>query len=239
MVAGLLEEFRTEVEKIFGEDLVSLTAYGSHAADEPERQGGGVSVLIVVRTLRKEALSAYRNIAHRYSRRGIPAPPIFTEAFLKDSSDVFPLEFLGMAERRRVISGKDIVPELDITRDNLRHQVEFELKGKLLALRRMYMETFGNKELLGLLGDTVGSVVSVARGLLLLSDREAPHGKTEILDAIEKQFGVALPAIREALAARRGEKIPLTRAEDLFFAYQEEVERLCSLVDCYRAEIAR
>jgi hypothetical protein len=233
-----MEEFRTEVEKIFGDDLVSLTAYGSHAADEPERRGGDVSVLIVVRTLRKEALSSYRNIAHRYSRRGIPAPPIFTEAFLKDSSDVFPLEFLGMAERRRVISGRDIVPELDITRDNLRHQVEFELKGKLLALRRMYMGTFGNKELLGLLGDTVGSVVSVARGLLLLSNREAPHGKAEILDAIEKQFGVALPAIREALAARRGEKIPPARAEALFFAYQEEVERLCSLADCYRAETA-
>jgi len=238
VVAGLMEEFRAEVEKIFGDDLVSLTAYGSHAADEPERQGGDISVLIVVRTLRKEALSSYRNIAHRYSRRGIPAPPIFTEAFLKDSSDVFPLEFLGMAERRRVISGRDIVPELDITRDNLRHQVEFELKGKLLALRRMYMGTFGNKELLGLLGDTVGSVVSVARGLLLLSNREAPHGKTEILDAIEKQFGVALPAIREALAVRRGEKIPPARAEELFFAYQEEVERLCSLADCYRAETA-
>ena len=236
MVAGLLEEFRTEVEKIFGEDLVSLTAYGSHAADEPESRGGRVSVLIVVRTLRKEALSAYRNIAHRYSRRGIPAPPIFTEAFLKDSSDVFPLEFLGMAERRRVISGRDIVPDLGITRENLRHQVEFELKGKLLALRRMYMGTFGNKELLALLGDTVGSVVSVARGLLLLTDREAPHGKTEILDAIEKRFGVALPAIREALAVRRGEKIPHARAEDLFFAYQEEVERLCSLVDVYPAE---
>lgn len=237
MVAGLLEEFRTDVEKIFGEDLVSLTAYGSHAADEPERQGG-VPVLIVVRALRKEALSAYKNIAHRYSRRGIPAPPIFTEAFLKDSSDVFPLEFLGMAERRRVISGRDIVPDLNITKANLRHQVEFELKGKLLALRKMYMGTFGNKELLGLLGDTVGSVVSVARGLLLLSNREAPHGKTEILDAIEKHFGVALPAIREALASRRGEKVPPARAEALFFAYQEEVERLCSLADCYRAEIA-
>lgn len=237
MVAGLLEEFRTDVEKIFGEDLVSLTAYGSHAADEPEKQGG-VPVLIVVRTLRKEALSAYKNIAHRYSRQGIPAPPIFTEAFLKDSSDVFPLEFLGMAERRRVISGRDIVPDLNITKANLRHQVEFELKGKLLALRKMYMGTFGNKELLGLLGDTVGSVVSVARGLLLLSNREAPHGKTEILDAIEKHFGVALPAIREALASRRGEKVPPARAEELFFAYQEEVERLCSLADCYRAEIA-
>jgi hypothetical protein len=239
VVAGLMEEFRSEVEKIFGEDLVSLTIYGAHAADEPPGREENVSVLVVVRALRREELSAYRNIAHRYARRGIPAPPIFTEGFLKESSDVFPLEFLGMASQRRVIFGKDIVPELNITTRNLRHQVEFELKGKLLTLRRMYMEVFGNRELVALLKDTVGSVVSVARGLLLLSDREAPQEKIAILDGIEKHFGVALPAIREVIAARQGGKIPHSRAEDLFFSYQGDVERLCSLVDEYPMETAR
>lgn len=238
MAPGALEEFQTDVEKIFGEELVSLTVYGSHAAERAQAFGD-VSVLIVVRALRKEALSAFRGIAHRYARRGIPTPPIFTEAFFRDSSDVFPLEFLGMSSRRRVLSGKDVVGELSVTTQNLRHQVEFELKGKLLALRRMYMGAYGNKELLGLLRETAGSVVSVARGLLLLADPEAPLSKTEILDAIERRYGVALPAIREALTARGGGKIPPSRAEDLFFAYQEEVERLCSLADCYREESPR
>lgn len=232
MVAGLLDEFRADVEKVFGEELVSLTLYGSHAADVPEA-GNDVSVLIVVRELRREALLAYRAIAHRYARRGISAPPIFTEGFLKESSDVFPLEFLGMTERRRVLFGKDVVGELAITSENLRHQVEFELKGKLLSLRRMYIGAFGNKELLSLLRDTVGSIVSVARGLLLLMDHWAPHGKMEILEEIEKRFGIALPFLREALAARGGEKIPQARAEDLFFGYQEEVEKLCSLADTF------
>lgn len=238
MAPGALEEFQADVEKIFGEELVSLTVYGSHAA-EGTKAFGDVSVLIVVRALHKEALSAFRGIAHRYARRGIQTPPIFTEAFFRDSSDVFPLEFLGMSSQRRVLSGKDIVGELSVTTQNLRHQVEFELKGKLLALRRMYMGAYGNKELLGLLGETAGSVVSVARGLLLLADREAPLSKTDILDAIERRYGVALPAIREALTARGGGKIPPSRAEDLFFSYQEEVERLCSLADCYREETPR
>lgn len=238
MAPGALEEFQADVEKIFGEELVSLTVYGSHAA-QGTQPAGDISVLIVVSALRKEALWAFRAIAHRYARRGIPAPPIFTEAFFKDSSDVFPLEFLGMSSRRRVISGRDIVAELSITTKNLRHQVEFELKGKLLALRRMYMGAFGNKEVIGLLRDTAGSVVSVARGLLLLADRDAPQAKTEILDAIERRFAVTLPAIREALAAARGGKVPPARAEELFFAYQEDVERLCSLADCFRAETPR
>jgi hypothetical protein len=100
------------------------------------------------------------------------------------------------------------------------------------------MGVFGNKELTGLLHDTVGSVISVARGLLLLSDREAPHEKESIIGGIEKSFGVSLPAMSEALSSRRGRKIPLSRAEELFFAYHEEVELLCSLVDRFPMETA-
>ncbi len=235
MGTGLLEEYRAETEKVFGEDLVSLTVYGSHAAGEP-RPEAEVSVLVVVREIRKETLSAFRNIAHRFARRGIPPPPIFTESFLKESVDVFPLEFLGMRSQRRVIAGKDVVADLDITTENLRHQVEFELKGKLLSLRRIYMGTFGNKEFLGVLKDTVGPVVSAARGLLLLADGKAPHGKPEIVEEIEKRFGVPLPSIKEALAAKRGAKIPPGKTEDLFLGYLEDVDRLCSLADAYRAE---
>ena len=234
MGTGLLDEYRSEAEKVFGENLVSLTVYGSHAAGEPG-PGAEVSVLVVVRELRKETLSGFRNIAHRFARRGIPVPPIFTESFLKGSADVFPLKFLGMHSQRRVIAGKDVVAELEITTGNLRHQVEFELKGKLLSLRRIYMGTFGNKESLGVLKDTVGPVVSVARGLLLLADGEAPHGKPEIVAEIEMRFGVSLPSIKEALAAKRGAKIPAGKAEDLFLGYLEDVDRLCSLADVYRA----
>lgn len=235
MGAGLLEEFRAEVEKVFGEDLVSLTVYGSHASGEPG-PGSEMSVLVVVRELRRETLAAFRGIAHRFARRGIPPPPIFTDSFLKGSADVFPLEFLGMRSRRRVISGKDVVAELEITTENLRHQVEFELKGKLLSLRRIYMGTFGNKEFLGVLKNTVGPVVSVARGLLLLADNVAPDGKQEIVEGIEKRFGVRLPSIREALDAKRGAKIPSGRAGELFLGYLEDVDRLCSLADAFRAE---
>ena len=235
MVAGLLDEFRADVEKVFGEELVSLTMYGSHAAEDPEA-GNDVSVLIVVRELRREALLAYRAIAHRYARRGISAPPIFTESFLNESSDVFPLEFLGMVERRRVLFGKDVVAGLEITARNLRHQVEFELKGKLLSLRRMYMNTFGDKEMLTVIRETAGSVVVVARGLLLLADRTAPHAKTEILDEMEKLFGVSLPALREAYSARQGAKIPHARVEELFLGYMDEVEKLCSLANTHPME---
>ena len=237
MRESLLEEYRKDVERIFGEDLVSLTVYGSRAEEEPA-PGAEAAVLIVVRALSRPALEGYHDVAHRYARRGIPAPPILTEEFLRESADVFPLEFLGIAEKRRVLAGRDVVADLPIATTNLRHQVEFELKGKLLSLRRMYMQTFGGKELARLLLATVGPLVSVARGLLLLADRApgrspaaAPHDKEEIAAGIEKRFGVSLHAIREVLAAKRAATMSAARAEEIFFLYLEEADRLCSLSD--------
>ncbi len=228
----LIEEYRQEVERIFGEDLVSLTLYGSHAADVPAA-GREVSALIVVREIRKEALRAYRGVAAGFAKRGIPVPPVFTEGFLRESSDVFPLEFLAMSERRRVFAGRDVVADVAVTTENLRHQVEFELKGKLLALRRRYMSAEGTRGLSDLVLSTAGSVASVARGLLLLRGPSAPHGKSEILDGIEAAFGLRLPALREAVLARRAGKVDPARTEDLAFDYIAEVEALCSLADAF------
>ncbi len=230
MGRDLIEEYRQEVERIFGADLVSLTLYGSHAHGAPD-PGREVSALIVLREIRKDALRAYRDVALRYAKRGIPVPPVFTEEFLRESTDVFPLEFLAMSEHRRVLSGRDVVVDLPVTTENLRHQVEFELKGKLLALRRRYMAAEGSRGLADLVLSTAGSVVSVARGLLLLAGPDAPHGKEEILDALERTFGVRLAALREAVGARRAGKVDPARAEDLAFDYIAEVESLCDLAD--------
>lgn len=238
MTGGLLDEYRKEVERIFGGDLVSLTLYGSHAGDSPE-PGAEVSVLIVVREVRKEALEGYHDISHKFARRGIPAPPIFTETFLRESTDVFPLEYLGIAEMRKVLAGSDVFGGLEIRDGNLRHQVEFELKGKLLSLRRMYMTAFGSRDLAGLMLKTVGPVVSAARGLLLLDDRRAPQGRVAIVDGIEKRFDVRFPALREILAAQGAGKMRPGRAGEIFFGYLEEVERLCSLSDRFHVTEGR
>jgi predicted nucleotidyltransferase len=230
---GLLEAYRVAVERIFGEDLVSVTLYGGHALDPPEEEGD-VAVLIVVRELRRTALGAYREAAAGFAKQGIPPPPIFTEEFLARSLDVFPLEFLAMKERRKVLFGRDVLADVRVDDRNLRHQVEFELKGKLLSLRRMYLATGGARELAGLLRNTAGAIVSVARGLLLLAGHDAPHGRARILAEIESRIGVALPLLREIVTAGDGKALE-GRAEEIAPGYLEEVERLCAAADGYGA----
>jgi len=221
-----LEAYRRDVESIFGGDLVSITVYGGHAADPPVEKGY-VTVLIVVRTLRREALAAYRAAAPRFARAGIAYPAIFTEKFLEESADVFPIEFLGMKERRKVLSGRDVLDGLRVTEANLRHQVEFELSGKLLCLRRMYLAARGNRELAALMRRTAGPIVLAARGLLLLSGAPAPLAKEDIVAALEARTGAPLPRLREILAAKNDRSLS-GAAVEIFDGYAGEVERRCA-----------
>jgi len=230
---GRLDAYRVAVERIFGEDLVSLTLYGGHAADPPEEKGEA-TVLIVVRHLRRDALAAYRREAPRFAKQGIPPPPIFTEKFFGRSIDVFPLEFLGMKERRQVHSGRAVLADVRVNTANLRHQVEFELKGKLLSLRRLYLSAQGGRALAGVLRRTAGSIVLVARGLLLLSEGTAPYGKAQILSGIESRFRISLPLLRE-IATSADEKSMAGRAEEIAPGYLEEVALLCEAADLYVA----
>ncbi len=55
MRGSLLDEYRKDVERIFGQDLVSLTVYGRSAGEEPA-PGAEAAVLIVVREISKPAL---------------------------------------------------------------------------------------------------------------------------------------------------------------------------------------
>src|SRR3989304_3398129 len=157
------------------------------AADAPA-PGKEISLLVVVRTLREEALENFRRIAHRYARQGIPTPPLVTETFFRGSTHVFPLEYLGMAERRKVLAGTDVLADLAISAENLRHQIEFELKGKLLSLGRMYLATSRKREISRLILSTVGPIAAAPRGLLLALDPRAPHRKEEVLGGREERF---------------------------------------------------
>ncbi len=232
-----MDAYRRAVESIFGEELISLTLYGGHAADPPVERGE-IHVLIVVRNLRRDALAAYRAASPRFTKQGIAPPPIFTETFLAESVDVFPLEFLGMKERRKVLSGRDVLAPIEVDTANLRHQVEFEMKGKLLALRRMYLSSQGGRALASLMRRTAGPIVVVARGLLLLSPGGAPHGKREILSEMESRFGLSLPRLREILDAADDASLA-GHAEDTFLGYLEEVERICRVADSGAAGNAR
>jgi hypothetical protein len=220
------EILRREAAAAFGDDLVSLTLYGPGASGDPS--GHPPTAVVVVREVRPGSLAAFRKSAPRLARAGVPVPPVFTEAFLASSADVFPLEFLAMKRNRRVLAGGDVAAGIAVDPVNLRHQVEFELKGKFLTLRRMYLEGGTAAELSSLLRSTVPSVLLAASGLLVLAEDEPPDDHGALVASLSSRFGIAFRVLPELAS---GAKISPSRAENAFLDYMEDVERLCDVAD--------
>ncbi|RMG57658.1 MAG: hypothetical protein D6713_09265 [Deltaproteobacteria bacterium] len=224
-----LTAFVKTVRDIFGEELVSVILYGS-AADPDEPHPKDLNLLVVAKRVDPEHLKKYRNIAPRFARKGVRNPLFVTEEFLSTSSDVFPMEYADIKRRRRVLHGKDLFEEMEIDPENLRRQVEFEIRGKYLSLIRAYLATFSERHLPVVFNETVSSVLTLARGLLRAAGEEVTGDPERDVKKVEEKWGVSfrvLPKVREV----REKKLKVKKPEEFFLDYIEDVETLCGLAD--------
>jgi len=84
---------------------------------------------------------------------GNPPPLIFSEDFLNQSLDVFPIEFLDIKSAHRMLYGPDPFESLSVQTADLHHQLEFELRSKLVQMQQRFLQSGGEakalRELLG------------------------------------------------------------------------------------------
>lgn len=55
---------------------------------------------------------------------------IMSKEDLLNSSDVFPIEYKDILDKYKLIFGEDVLKELTLSDENLRHQLEYELRAK-------------------------------------------------------------------------------------------------------------
>lgn len=221
------ELFRDAATAAFGENLVMAAAYG--ASD-----GDGASAVVVVDQIKPESLRAFRQKAIPLRKAGLPTPAIFTEEHLRGSADVFPLDFLLMKKGRRIVAGRDIVDEIVVSNENLAHQVEFEIAGKLLSVRRLYLESKDSRELATIVASIVPGIVHAARGLIFLLGLEVPASAQGVVEALASRVGDGGVPTLARLAAQQA--VPTAKAEETLFALLDDLERLRALADRVHAD---
>lgn len=119
-----------EVEKIkemLGENLVTLVDYNN--GDEMRR-------LAVCKSLSFETLTKLKELREK--------PIIFSEDEVRNAIDVFPVEFLNIKRHHKLLYGSDIFINMEISKKNMRHQLEFEFRSKLIHLRQSYIHSDGD-----------------------------------------------------------------------------------------------
>ncbi len=228
-----LQDFVEDVRGLYGEDLVAIFLYGSAAAGEHVPGRSDLNVAVVLRQAAPTLLRKATRHLRTWHRRGFATPMFFDPEYLRGSLDVFPIEFLDMQERHRVLWGSDVLAGLEVSRANLRRQCEHELRGKLLRLRQSYVESGHDPSALErVLIVAVSSLAVLVRTLLLLGGG-SPKGSTdEVLALAEQRFGSPTKSLRKALQLKRGEmRVTGADLDGLYRDVLDEVTGLVGVVD--------
>lgn len=231
------EQFKNFIEDLraaHGDNLASVVLYGSAATGEFTPYKSDYNLLIALKQIAPKDLREAQAPLREWKRLGHPTPTYFTLTELSDAADVFPIEFHQMEKARMVLYGADPLAGLKISDANLRHQTEYELRSKLLQLRRLYIPaSVSTEKLAELMKDSLGSFAVLFRAVLLLQGAEPPVTKTDVIRMTVQKVGIdpapftAIFALRESNGASLSE----AGAHELFAAYLEQIERVIDFVD--------
>jgi predicted nucleotidyltransferase len=234
MDAGALTHLVDELRAAHGENLASVVLYGSAAAGDHIELRSDHNLLIVLDRITTEDLRASQAPISAWQCLGQPLPVYFSVEELNDATDVFPIEFLQMEKARKVLYGRDPFEFIKISRANLRHQTEYELRTKLIQLRRLYVPACKSTEKLSsLMSDSLASFAALFRAVLILHGQEPPITKAETVRASVRLLKLdAAPFERIfELRANAGLSLTETEANKVFAAYMTQIERVIEVVD--------
>jgi len=227
-VARITEEARTA----FGTDLVSVVLYGSAAGADFVAGSSDLNFAIVLESISVSHLQALAARLPAWHRLGASTPLFVDRAFVERAVDVFPMEILEIQADHRVLVGVDLFAEIAVDFDHLLHQLEYESRAKLLRLQVLFAESGGKrKQVEEILRESVTPFLVVMRALLRFRNVRRPPSAVLMLDRFEEEFALPLPAVREVLGVKLGERRWTRDAVAMFADYLEDIERLVDLVD--------
>lgn len=216
-------------------NLVSVILYGSAAVGDFVSQASDYNLLVALNEIRPKDLRDANACMREWQRLGHPVPIYFTVAELKEAGDVFPIEFHQMERARKVLYGQDVLADVKISDDFLRHQTEYELRSKLLQLRRLYIPaSVSVDKLCNLMSESFVSFSSLFRAVLLLHKIEPPLTKQAIIETIVKHLKIDGEPFEKILTIRENKASNVLNevsANQLFSSYMEQIERVIDAVD--------
>ena len=227
---GLIQDLRAT----HGDNLASVVLYGSAAAGEHVELRSDYNLLISLHRITPADLRQAQAPMREWQRLGHPLPVYFTVEELSDAADVFPIEFHQMSQARILLFGKDPFEFVKLSDLHLRHQTEYELRSKLIQLRRLYIPaSISLTKLCDLMSDSLASFAALFRAVLLLHGAEAPVAKPDCVRATVRLLGLDARPFEKIFGLRASGELPATEQEanDLFAAYMLQIERVVEAVD--------
>jgi len=229
-LSGLIDDLRAT----HGDNLASVVLYGSAAAGDHIELRSDYNLLIALHRITPEDLRLAQAPMREWQRIGHPLPVYFTVEELSDAGDVFPIEFHQMAKARIVLFGKDPFEFVQLSDANLRHQTEYELRSKLIQLRRLYIPaSVSTEKLCELMSDSLASFAALFRAVLLLHGKDAPVSKPDCVRATVQLLKLDAEPFEKIFEFRANNSLPRSESEAnaIFGSYLLQIEQVVEAVD--------
>ena len=229
------EAFIDDLKTTHGRNLASVILYGSAAAGDFIPQQSNYNLLIALHRITPADLRNAHASVREWHRLGHPVPVYFPVAELNEAADVFPIEFHQMEAARKVLYGSDVLESVRVSDANLRHQTEYELRSKLVQLRRQYIPASASVDgLKTLMAESFTSFAALFRAVLLLHGVEPPATKHEVVAITIEHLRLDGGVFEKIINIRKNnfaETLDEVEANRLFGEYMEQIEKVIDSVD--------
>ena len=235
----LLDELTRRLTRDLGDSLICLALYGSAAAGDYDADCSDLNLLAVLVAIGPAELERAYETVDWWLRKKQPAPVLLSLEEIENGADAFAIELYDVRHAYRVLHGRDVIAGLEVHPARHRHQVEHELRSRLVRLRERYLALQRDrKAVTALMSDSLPSFATLLRHAALLAGG-APHmRKREAIAEAAKRLGIDPVPFEEIITVRNGEKRLADAAiAPLFEAYLREIDKAARFVDRLGAEV--
>jgi hypothetical protein len=228
-----INDFVERLHEAAGGNLEAVILYGSAVAGDFHPEFSNVNLLCVLHDTAFQHLQTLSAAVSSWGTKGQPCPLFVTRQELLRSTDVFAIELFDMQQHHRVLLGNDVLQGLDIPMHLHRIQVEYELREKLIVLRRgVLVAGRDQKQLMDLLLRSVSSFATLFRHALIALGQAAPSAKRDCIKKLGEQIGFDPDPVLQVLDVReRRTKSNALNVKAACARYLAVIEKVTGAVD--------
>ena len=236
------DELVPRLREAFGDALRCVLLYGSAAEQDQPPAGAATGarrdahLLVIVDALPVEALEGAARVMAEWVSGGNPAPLTLTTAEWRSSADVFAIEYADVLERHRLLHGALPTDGVVVRPEDIRRELEEQVLGTLLKLRRGIMEAGGEaRRERALLEVSLPTFVALFRAVVRLHREAAPRDEVQVVErtAALARFEAA-PFVRVVRHVRGEQMLQPGEIRATLAGYLSGLERLIAFLDQWR-----
>ena len=190
----MYEKIIESLKEKLGENLLCAVKFGTEG--EPN------NFLCVLEKIDFAVLEQLKEAVQKQKEKVVPL--FFTQNELQNAADVFPLEFLDIKYPHEVLYGQDLINAIKMEKKHVRHELESELRSKLIHLRENYVWIKKDKDLKTLLVSAVPSLMPLFYGLLYLKNTTPPSDLDHLFDLVAEKYQLNVDILRKLKLLKDG-----------------------------------